>query len=84
MLFLDDEIEVFILNEGVKVIGNVLFNFEILYRSGKGFKYYINVVGGVDSKGWKKKVYIIYLNGKVVVMGLFLFFRLYFKVILDF
>jgi protein involved in polysaccharide export with SLBB domain len=82
-LFPDDEIEVSTFNEGVKVTGNVLLNSEIPYRSGKSFKYYINAVGGVDSKGWKKKAYIIYPNGKASVTGSFLFFRSYPKVTPD-
>ncbi|PAM94257.1 sugar transporter [Flavobacterium sp. IR1] len=76
-LFPGDEIEVAVYNEGVKVTGNVLLTSEIPYRRGKGFKYYINAVGGVDSKGWKKKAYIIYPNGKAAVTGSFLFFRSY-------
>ncbi|MDL2143309.1 SLBB domain-containing protein [Flavobacterium tructae] len=76
-LFPGDEIEVAVYNEGVKVTGNVLLTSEIPYRSGKGFKYYINSVGGVDSKGWKKKAYIIYPNGKASVTTSFLFFRSY-------
>lgn len=79
-LFPGDEIEVSTYNEGVKVTGNVLLTSEIPYRSGKGFKYYINSVGGVDSKGWKKKAYIIYPNGKADVTTSFLFFRSYPKV----
>lgn len=79
-LFPGDEIEVAVYNEGVKVTGNVLLTSEIPYRSGKGFKYYINSVGGVDSKGWKRKAYIIYPNGKADVTTSFLFFRSYPKV----
>ncbi|MBZ4041976.1 SLBB domain-containing protein [Flavobacterium hibisci] len=82
-LFPDDEIEISILNEGVKVTGSVLLNSEIPYRNGKGFRYYINAVGGVDNKGWKKKAYIIYPNGKAAVTGSFLFFRSYPKVTPD-
>lgn len=82
-LFPGDEIEVAIYNEGVKVTGNVLLTSEIPYRSGKGFKYYINAVGGVDYKGWKKKAYIIYPNGKASVTSSFLFFRSYPKVTPD-
>ncbi|WP_345146388.1 SLBB domain-containing protein [Flavobacterium ginsengiterrae] len=82
-LFPGDEIEVAVYNEGVKVTGNVLLTSEIPYRNGKGFKYYINSVGGVDSKGWKKKAYIIYPNGKAAVTGSFLFFRSYPKVTPD-
>ncbi|CAI2765426.1 SLBB domain-containing protein [Flavobacterium collinsii] len=76
-LFPGDEIEVAIYNEGVKVTGNVLLTSEIPYRKGKGFKYYLNSVGGVDNKGWKKKAYIIYPNGKAAVTTSFLFFRSY-------
>jgi protein involved in polysaccharide export with SLBB domain len=72
-----DEIEVLAFEEGVKISGNVLLNSEIPYRKGKGFNYYINSVGGVDEKGWKKKSYIIYPNGKADVAGSFLFFRSY-------
>ncbi len=79
-LFPGDEIEVAVYNEGVKVTGNVLLTSEIPYRSGKGFKYYINAVGGVDSKGWKRKAYIIYPNGKADVTTSFLFFKSYPKV----
>jgi protein involved in polysaccharide export with SLBB domain len=76
-LFPEDEIEVTTFNEGVKVTGSVLLSSEIPYRKGKGFRYYINSVGGVDNKGWKKKAYIIYPNGKAAVTGSFLFFRSY-------
>ncbi|WP_369014305.1 SLBB domain-containing protein [Flavobacterium anhuiense] len=79
-LFPGDEIEVAVYNEGVKVTGNVLLTSEIPYRNGKGFKYYINSVGGVDSKGWKRKAYIIYPNGKAAVTSSFLFFKSYPKV----
>ncbi|PZR19835.1 MAG: sugar transporter, partial [Flavobacterium psychrophilum] len=77
LLLPGDEIEVTAFEEGVKVSGNVLLNSEIPYRKGKGFKYYINSVGGVDNKGWKRKSYIIYPNGKADVAGSFLFFRSY-------
>ncbi|KLT71064.1 SLBB domain-containing protein [Flavobacterium sp. ABG] len=76
-LFPGDEIVVAVYNEGVKVTGNVLLTSEIPYRSGKGFKYYLNAVGGVDNKGWKRKAYIIYPNGKADVTKSFLFFRMY-------
>lgn len=82
-LFAGDEIEVAEFNEGVKVTGNVLLNSEIPYRKGKSFQYYLSSVGGVDAKGWKKKAYIIYPNGKADVTGSFLFFRSYPKVMPD-
>lgn len=79
-LFPGDEIEVAAFNEGVKVTGNVLLTSEIPYDKGKGFRYYLDAVGGVDAKGWKKKAYIIYPNGKADVASSFLFFRNYPKV----
>lgn len=72
-----DLIEVSAFQESVKISGNVLLNSEIPYRKGKGFSYYINSVGGIDNKGWKRKSYIIYPNGKADVTGSFLFFRSY-------
>jgi protein involved in polysaccharide export with SLBB domain len=79
-LFPGDEIEIATINESIKVSGNVLLTSEIPYKKGKGFKYYLNSVGGVDNKGWKKKAYIIYPNGKADVANSFLFFRSYPKV----
>ncbi|TDE29166.1 sugar transporter [Flavobacterium ranwuense] len=79
-LFPGDEIEVATFNEGVKVTGNVLLTSEIPYEKGKSFGYYLNAVGGVDNKGWKRKAYIIYPNGKAAVASSFLFIRSYPKV----
>lgn len=79
-LFPGDEIEVVAFNEGVKVTGNVLLTSEIPYDKGNGFGYYLSAVGGVDNKGWKKKAYIIYPNGKAAVAHSFLFIRSYPKV----
>jgi protein involved in polysaccharide export with SLBB domain len=80
-LLAGDEIEVAIINESVKVSGNVLLTSEIPFEKGKGFNYYIDAVGGLDSKAWKKKSYIIYPNGKAAVASSFLFFKSYPKVI---
>ncbi len=74
-LFPGDEIEVAIFNEGVKVAGNVLLTSEIPYKDGRSFGYYLDAVGGVDAKGWRRKAYIIYPNGKASVTNSFLFFR---------
>lgn len=79
-LFPGDEIEVAAFNEGVKVTGNVLLTSEIPYDKGKSFGYYLDAVGGVDAKGWKKKAYVIYPNGKAAVASSFLFIRSYPKV----
>ena len=79
-LFPGDEIEVVAFNEGVKVTGNVLLTSEIPYDRNKGFRYYINAAGGIDAKGWNKKAYIIYPNGKADVASSFFFFKNYPKV----
>ena len=75
-----DEIEVATRNENVKVTGNVLLTSEIPYVKGKGLAYYVDAVGGVDSKALLKKAYIIYPNGKAAVTNHFLFFKSYPKV----
>ena len=83
LLFPGDNIEVSFFNEGVKVSGNVLLTSEIPYDKGKGFEHYLNAAGGVDNKGYKKKAYIIYPNGKAAVTTTFLFIRSYPKVLPD-
>ena len=79
-LFPGDEIEVSVYNESVKVTGNVLLTSEIPYDKGRGFNYYLESVGGIDAKGWKKNAYIIYPNGKTGVASTFFFIRSYPKV----
>lgn len=80
-LFPGDQIEVSVYNESVKVTGSVLLTSEIPYEKGKGFDYYLSSVGGTDAKGWKKKAYIIYPNGKAAVSSSFFFIRSYPKVL---
>lgn len=80
-LFPEDEIEVTVYNESVKITGSVLLTSEIPYEKGKGFGYYLDAVGGTDAKGWKKKAYVIYPNGKAAVSGSFFFIRTYPKVL---
>jgi protein involved in polysaccharide export with SLBB domain len=72
-LFPGDVIEVSTFREGVKVMGNVLLTSEIPYEKGKSLRDYINISGGVDSKGWLKKAYIIYPNGGAATSKSFLF-----------
>ncbi|MBC5837031.1 SLBB domain-containing protein [Flavobacterium muglaense] len=79
-LFPGDIIEIADFNEGVKVTGNVLLTSEIPFNKGKGFNYYLDAVGGLDSKGWRKKAYIIYPNGKAAVTHSFMFVKSYPKV----
>jgi hypothetical protein len=31
---------------------------EIPYEKGRGFRYYLDAVGGADAKGWKKRLII--------------------------
>nr|WP_315190242.1 SLBB domain-containing protein [uncultured Flavobacterium sp.] len=76
-----DEIEVVTFNESVKITGNVLLTSEIPYNKGRGFGYYLGAVGGTDAKGWRKKAYIIYPNGKAAVSSSFLFIRTFPKVL---
>jgi protein involved in polysaccharide export with SLBB domain len=76
-----DEIEVSDFSESVKVTGSVLLTSEIPYNQGRGFNYYIDAVGGTDAKGWKRKAYIIYPNGKAAVASSFLFIHSYPKVL---
>jgi protein involved in polysaccharide export with SLBB domain len=80
-LFPGDEIEVSVYNESVKVTGFVLLTSEIPYNKGRGFGYYLDAVGGIDAKGWKKKAYVIYPNGKAAVSSTFFFIRTYPKVL---
>jgi protein involved in polysaccharide export with SLBB domain len=80
-LFPGDQIEVSVYNESVKVTGSVLLTSEIPYEKGKEFGYYLGAVGGTDAKGWKKKAYIIYPNGKAAVSSTFFFIRSYPKVL---
>jgi len=75
-----DEIEVADRNENVKVTGNVLLTSEIPFAKGKGLRYYVDAVGGTDSKAWMRKAYVIYPNGKAAVTNKFLFFKSYPKV----
>ncbi len=80
-LFPGDEIEVATYNESVKVLGSVLLTSDIPYNKGRSFGYYISSVGGVDGKGWRKKAYIIYPNGKAAITKTYLFVRVYPKVL---
>ena len=72
-IFPGDVIEVRTFREGVKVTGNVLLTSEIPYNKGKGLKHYLDAVGGADSKGWTRKAYVIYPNGKAATTKSFLF-----------
>lgn len=81
ILIAGDVIQIPEYNDVVKVAGSVILTSEIPFNSGRGFNYYINAVGGVDSKAWKRKSYIVYPNGQAAVTSSFLFFRNYPKVL---
>lgn len=65
----------------VIVSGNVMFSTEVPYKKGKGLKYYLKNSGGVNDKGWLKKVYVVHANGSASTSGSFLGFRNYPKVL---
>ncbi|WP_396137179.1 SLBB domain-containing protein [Flavobacterium sp.] len=65
----------------VIVSGNVMFSTEVPYKKGKGLKYYLSNSGGVNDKGWLKKVYVVHANGSASTCGSFLGFRSYPKVL---
>ena len=65
----------------VRVGGEVLVATQVTYQSDASLKYYINEAGGFTSNSWKRKVYIVYANGKVSGTTNFLFFRTYPKIL---
>ena len=65
----------------VTVTGGVMFSTEVPYKKGKGLKYYLSNSGGVNDKGWLKKVYVVHANGSASTCGSFLGFRNYPKVL---
>ena len=76
----DDIVEISLKNGCVKVMGNVVLNSEIPYKKRKNIKFYINSVGGLNSKGQLKKSYIIYANGNASATKSFLGIKSYPKV----
>jgi protein involved in polysaccharide export with SLBB domain len=65
----------------VRVAGEVLVATQVTYQSDASLKYYINEAGGFTNDSWKRKVYIVYANGKVSGTRNFLFFRAYPKIL---
>ncbi len=53
----------------VKVSGNVLYPNTVVYRKGKGAKYYVNQAGGFGQRAKKGHTYIVHMNGTVNQMG---------------
>lgn len=60
-----DAIYIPMLNNVVKISGNVLYPNTVTYNSGKNWRYYLNQAGGVSKTGLKSQAYIIYPNGQV-------------------
>lgn len=61
----------------VTITGNVMFDTEIVYKKGKGLKYYIKNAGGTTDKGWLKKVYVMHPNGSAGASSSFFGIRSY-------
>jgi protein involved in polysaccharide export with SLBB domain len=64
-------------DEGVKISGEVLFPTQSPYNNGKSLKDYISDAGGFTQNAIKKKVYVLYPNGKAVSTSHFLFVKSY-------
>lgn len=52
-------------NSTVKINGAVMYANTVAFESGKPVSHYINQAGGYASDAYKRKSYIIYMNGKV-------------------
>lgn len=64
----------------VRVSGEVLNPNNIVYRSGKSFKNYVNGAGGFTANALKGRAYVKYANGSVEGARSFLFFNNYPKI----
>ncbi len=64
-------------DEGIKISGEVLFPTQAPYTNGKSLKEYISDAGGFTQNAVKKKVYVLYPNGKAVSTRHFLFMKSY-------
>ena len=72
-----DEIIVPKYDAQVRVGGEVLVATQVTYQNDKSLKYYINEAGGYTYEAWKRKIYVVYANGKVKGTTKFLFFKQY-------
>lgn len=64
-------------DEMVNIEGEVMHPIKLAYERGKGLRYYINAAGGFVNSANKKKVFVVYANGKAARTKKFLFFRNY-------
>lgn len=60
-----DIINIPLLDNTVKINGEVLYPNTVSYVKGKSYKYYLNQAGGASKTGVKNNTYIIYANGQV-------------------
>lgn len=63
--------------ELVRIRGEVLNPSTVDFNPGKSFRTYIDEAGGFTSKAHRRKVYVVYANGKIRRTKQFLFFRSY-------
>lgn len=64
----------------VKITGAVLLETQVAYTPGFSFKDYISSAGGYSGDAWRKRVYVVYANGKAATTKRFLFFKSYPKI----
>ncbi len=64
----------------VLITGSVMFDTEVAYKKGKPLNYYLKNAGGVNDKGWARKVYVVNANGSASSSSSFLMFKSYPKV----
>lgn len=73
----DDELIIPKYSAQVKISGSVLFPTQIPYDKRYDFRDYLSSAGGVSDAGRKRKIYILYANGKARTTRNFLFFKNY-------
>ena len=56
-------------NSTVKISGSVLFPNVVAYVPGKSWEYYVSNAGGVTQDGFKRKTYMVHMNGSVASKG---------------
>lgn len=61
----NDEIIIPLMNNTVKVNGEVLFPNSVTFDASKGYKYYVEEAGGFTKDSAKRRTYIVYSNGHV-------------------
>ncbi|MBN9300116.1 MAG: SLBB domain-containing protein [Filimonas sp.] len=77
VLKLGDEIYVPKFDASVKVSGGVLLPTQIPYERNYSVKDYLSAAGGVADNAQKKRIYVLYANGRAKATKHFLFFKNY-------